>query len=44
MRALLICAAIMALVACNKDDDVSKKTRGQDNLVPVPASQFRWNK
>jgi hypothetical protein len=44
MRALLICAAIVALVACKKDDDVSKKARAQDNLAPVPASQFRWNK
>jgi hypothetical protein len=44
MRTLLICAAIMALVACKKDDDVSKKARAQDNLAPMSASQFRGNK
>jgi hypothetical protein len=44
MRALFVCAVILALVACKKDDDVSKKARAQDNLAPMSASQFRRNK
>ncbi|WP_275956803.1 hypothetical protein [Paraburkholderia fungorum] len=40
MKTLLICVSILILVACKKDDNITLKARTQDNLAPVPASQF----
>lgn len=44
MKLLFICIAIVALAACKKEGDEHSKTRAQDNLAPIPASQFGWNK
>lgn len=41
---ILVCAAFLALAACGKDDNITLKARTQDNLAPVPASQFGLKK
>jgi hypothetical protein len=44
MKTLFVCIAIAALAACQKEGNETSKTRAQDNLAPIPASQFGWNK
>lgn len=44
MKLLFICIAIVALASCQKEGNESSRTRAQDSLAPVPASQFGWNK
>jgi uncharacterized lipoprotein YajG len=43
-KLIFVCVAILVLAACGKDDNITLKTRTQDNLAPVPASQFGLKK
>lgn len=40
----LICAVIVALAACKKEDSIYSTKRAADNLAPIPASAFALNK
>lgn len=41
---LLMCAVIVALAACKKEDSIYSTKRAADNLAPMPASAFSLNK